>query len=29
VTGVNTSQNPPQITVGGQSYPISAIESIN
>lgn len=29
VTGVNTSQNPPQITVGGQSYPISAIEAIN
>ena len=29
VTGVNLSQNPPQITVGGQSYPISAIQSIN
>ena len=29
VTGVNTSQNPPQITVGGQSYPISAIASIS
>ena len=29
VSGVNLSQNPPQITVGGQSYPISAIQSIN
>jgi len=29
VTGVNLSQNPPQLTVGGQSYPISAIQSIN
>ena len=29
VTGVNLSQNPPQITVGGQSYPISAVQSIN
>jgi len=29
VTGVNVNQNPPQITVGGQSYPISAIEAIN
>ncbi|MFZ0425157.1 MAG: flagellar hook capping FlgD N-terminal domain-containing protein [Xanthobacteraceae bacterium] len=29
VTGVNMSQNPPQLTVGGQSYPISAIQSIN
>ena len=28
VTAVNVSQNPPQITVGGQSYPISAIQSI-
>jgi flagellar basal-body rod modification protein FlgD len=29
VTGVNLSQNPPQIMVGGQSYPISSIQSIN
>jgi flagellar basal-body rod modification protein FlgD len=29
VTGVNLSQNPPQLIVGGQSYPISAIQSIN
>jgi flagellar basal-body rod modification protein FlgD len=29
VSGVNLSQNPPQIIVGGQSYPISAIQSIN
>jgi flagellar basal-body rod modification protein FlgD len=29
VTGVNTSQNPPTVTVGGQSYAISAIQSIN
>jgi flagellar basal-body rod modification protein FlgD len=29
VSGVNVSQNPPQITVGGQSYPLSAIQSIN
>jgi flagellar basal-body rod modification protein FlgD len=29
VTGANVSQNPPQLTVGGQSYPISAIQSIN
>jgi len=29
VSGVNMSQNPPQLTVGGQSYPISAIQSIN
>ncbi len=29
VTGVNLSQNPPQLTVGGQSYPISSIQSIN
>jgi flagellar basal-body rod modification protein FlgD len=28
VTAVNTSQTPPQITVGGQSYPVSAIQSI-
>lgn len=29
VTGVNLSQNPPQITVNGQSYPITAVQSIN
>jgi flagellar basal-body rod modification protein FlgD len=29
ISGVNVSQNPPQITVGGQSYPITAIQSIN
>jgi flagellar basal-body rod modification protein FlgD len=29
VTGVNLSQNPPQVIVGGQSYPISAVQSIN
>jgi flagellar basal-body rod modification protein FlgD len=29
VTGVNLSQNPPQVTVGGQSYPVSSIQSIN
>ena len=29
VSGVDLSQNPPQIMVGGQSYPISAIQSIN
>ncbi len=29
VSGVNLSQNPPQLTVNGQSYPISAIQSIN
>jgi flagellar basal-body rod modification protein FlgD len=29
VSGVNVSQNPPQLTVGGQSYPISSIQSIN
>jgi flagellar basal-body rod modification protein FlgD len=29
VTGVNTSQSPPTLTVGGQSYPISAIQSIS
>src|SRR5580658_497132 len=28
VTAVNVSQNPPQITVGGQSYPVSSIQSI-
>ena len=29
VSAVNLSQSPPQITVGGQSYPITAIQSIN
>jgi flagellar basal-body rod modification protein FlgD len=29
VSGVNLSQNPPQIMVAGQSYPISAIQSIS
>jgi flagellar basal-body rod modification protein FlgD len=29
VTAVNVSQNPPTITVGGQNYPISAIQSIS
>jgi flagellar basal-body rod modification protein FlgD len=29
VSGVDVSQTPPQITVGGQSYPISSIQSIN
>jgi len=29
VTGVDTSKSPPQITVGGQSYPISAVQSIS
>lgn len=29
VSGVNLSQNPPQLTIGAQSYPISAIQSIN
>jgi flagellar basal-body rod modification protein FlgD len=29
VTGVNLSQSPPQITVNGQSYPITAVQSIN
>ena len=29
VTGVNMSQSPPTLTVGGQSYPISAIQSIS
>jgi flagellar basal-body rod modification protein FlgD len=28
VTAVNVSQNPAQVTVGGQSYPISSIQSI-
>jgi flagellar basal-body rod modification protein FlgD len=29
VTAINTAQNPPTVTVGGQSYAISAIQSIN
>lgn len=29
VSGVNLSQNPPQLTVGGQTYPITAVQSIN
>jgi flagellar basal-body rod modification protein FlgD len=29
VSGINVSQNPPQLTVNGQSYPISAVQSIN
>jgi flagellar basal-body rod modification protein FlgD len=29
VTGVNLSQNPPQLTVNGQSYPVTAVQSIN
>jgi len=29
VSGVDLSQNPPQLTVNGQSYPISAVQSIN
>jgi flagellar basal-body rod modification protein FlgD len=29
VTAVNVNQNPPTVTVDGQSYPISAIQSIN
>ena len=29
VSGVNLSQNPPPLTVNGQSYPISAVQSIN
>jgi flagellar basal-body rod modification protein FlgD len=29
VSGVNVSQNPPEVTVSGQSYPISSIQSIN
>jgi flagellar basal-body rod modification protein FlgD len=29
ISSVNISQNPPMITVGGQNYPISAIQSIN
>jgi flagellar basal-body rod modification protein FlgD len=29
VSGIDLSQNPPQVIVGGQSYPVSAIQSIN
>jgi len=29
ISSVNVSQNPPQVTVGGQSYPLSSIQSIN
>jgi len=29
ISSVNVSQNPPTVTIGGQSYPISAIQSIN
>lgn len=29
VSGLNLSQSPPQIVVGGQSYPISSVQSIN
>src|SRR5580704_15193575 len=29
ISSVNVSQNPPLVTVGGQSYPISSIQSIN
>src|SRR5580692_4286959 len=29
ISSVNVSQNPPTVMVGGQSYPISAIQSIN
>lgn len=29
VTGINLSQNPAEVTVNGQSYPISSIQSIN
>jgi len=29
VSGIDLSQNPPQLTVNGQSYPISAVQSIN
>jgi flagellar basal-body rod modification protein FlgD len=28
VSGVNLSQSPPQLMIGGQSYPISAVQSI-
>ena len=29
VSGVDLSQSPPQLIVGGQDYPISAVQSIN
>jgi flagellar basal-body rod modification protein FlgD len=29
ISSVDVSQNPPQVTVGGQTYPLSAIQSIN
>jgi flagellar basal-body rod modification protein FlgD len=29
ISAIDVSKNPPQVTVGGQSYPISAIQSIN
>jgi flagellar basal-body rod modification protein FlgD len=29
ISSVNVSQNPPMVTVGGQNYPIGAIQSIN
>ena len=29
ISSVNISQNPLQVTVGGQTYPITAIQSIN
>ncbi|MGD0027167.1 MAG: FLgD tudor-like domain-containing protein, partial [Xanthobacteraceae bacterium] len=29
VTGVNMSQSPPTLTVGGQSVPISSIQSVS
>jgi flagellar basal-body rod modification protein FlgD len=29
VTGVNLSTSPPQLLIGGQSYPISAVQAIN
>jgi flagellar basal-body rod modification protein FlgD len=29
VSAINVSQNPPQVTVGGQSYPITAIQAIS
>jgi len=29
ISSIDVSKNPPEVTVGGQSYPISAIQSIN
>jgi flagellar basal-body rod modification protein FlgD len=29
ISAVDVSQNPPMVTVGGQNYPISSIQSIN